>query len=173
MPLANSFNPNEMAFAALLDVDFDIESLVVYRNLIPIGFNRKEIKKLRSLPNSDEVIENMTTTFRRLVKNRLDGGNPDFKANLKNTIGGTITTHIIDQFSEEDAKRIQIKWIPSSAENADPYHMRFYGKTMSLYRARHLGLGNSKYASQRGYGCQCGCQIISNINLVKKRNDYK
>lgn len=178
MPLLNSFNPNEIALASLTDIDFSVESLLIFRKIkgentgIP-RLNKKELKKLNRLPNSEEIIDNLTKTYTRLRKSYNSGGNPDFAANIGNTIGGTITTHVIDQFSEEEAKRIRIQWIPSSAENADPFHMRFYGKKMSLYRARHLGLGNSKYAKERGYGCQCGCRILSNLKLVNKKDQYQ
>lgn len=172
MPLNDSFNPNEIAIAALADIDFDIGALVYFRNGLPI-INKKEAKKLNRLPNSEEVLENIGKTLSRMKKIRRDGGDPDITANISNTIGGTITTHVIDQFSEEEAKRIKIEWIPSSADDPDPYHMRFYGKKMSLYRARHLGLGNSKYAHRRGYGCKCGCRILSNLRLVNKKDQYK
>ena len=83
--------------------------------------------------------------------------NIDFAANVKNTVYNTVQFAIMEKVEAIPTKQKQetvIRWTPSQAEEADPFHALNYGKTMTLDAALKKGLGTR-------YGCQCGMIILN------------
>ena len=82
----------------------------------------------------------------------------DVNANIKNTVYNTVQYQYMDKFkdatTDKEKKETMIKWLPSTAEEQDPFHALNYGKTMTMQAALDKGLGTR-------YGCQCKMEIIS------------
>jgi len=134
------------------------------------GMQREQLKVISKYKILTGAKSNAYKTIRRLDKSK-NKQSIDFAANLKNTMAGTISNEVMDSLANsKKADEIMVKWLPSSATEHRVNHALQYGKTMSIKKARKLGLGVD-------YGCQCGMQIISGDkhiqNELKKINRGK
>lgn len=91
-------------------------------------------------------------SYRRIVKETPEAAaeiaeNP---ARLVHNVIGHIAEEIKDTYKGE-----RYKWIPSSADEADPEHQLLYGKTLPIDEGDNEG----NLPGER-YGCQCGMEIL-------------
>lgn len=132
------------------------------------GITRAQLTAINALPYaSDTIKKNTYLTIHRLHASA-NKANVDFAANVKNTMVGSISSAFMqavdENLSENQKKTTMIKWLPSSANEPDPFHALNYGKTMSLDQAIKKGLG------QR-YGCQCGMEILNGSKKTQENLD--
>lgn len=104
---------------------------------------------------SSTLKENVYKTIHRL-HGSANSKNIDFAANIKNTMYNTIQFEVMNQVKSQipksELENTQITWLPSTANEQDPFHALQYGKTMSMQAALDKGLGTR-------FGCQCGMRI--------------
>lgn len=131
------------------------------------GMTRAQLNILSGAKFFKDIKGNAYKTIHRLHASA-NRKNIDFGANLKNTLEGTVSAGIMEAIDnnipESEQKKIIGTWLPSSADEQDPFHALNYGKTMSLYDARKKGLGTR-------WGCQCGFEVKTPSG-VKKMNQF-
>ncbi|UKA23376.1 hypothetical protein IHC92_20710 [Photobacterium damselae subsp. damselae] len=121
---------------------------------------REQLKAISKYKILSGAKSNAYKTIQRLDASK-NKANLDFEANLKNTMIGTLSYEIMESLGDsEHADEIEIKWLPSESAEHRINHALQYGKTMSLKRAKSLGLGVD-------YGCKCGMQIIKGHKHIK------
>lgn len=152
--MSYEFVPHQISEQYLLDLGVDFENVVNDGG----GILRQQLTVLSSAPFFKSIIKkNAYLTIARLDKSK-NLKNIDVNKNVKNTLIGTVSGALMDYLDQEAPQKIKretmIKWLPSSAHEADPFHALQYGKTMTLEAAISKGLGVR-------YNCQCGMQIVS------------
>lgn len=86
-----------------------------------------------------------------------------YARNLYNTVVGTLSTGITEQYNEAAGPDKMLQWLPSSADNHDMHHALNYGKVMSVKTAEAKELGTR-------YGCKCGWRFLSESATIKALN---
>ena len=153
------FYPHEIAEEYLihLGVNFD----AIYNG--DGGIKRAQLTALSSAPFFKKDIKaNAYKTINRLSASA-NKKSLDFNKNLYNTLTGTVTAGIMESLEKIDDKtktETMIKWLPSSANEQDPFHALQYGKVMTLDAAIKKGLGVR-------YNCQCGFEIVDKKSSEK------
>lgn len=117
-----------------------------------------------------ELVENARDTIARVSQSQVlmaaraaKEGRAIYARNLKNTIVGTLSTAITEQYYKQGNPDQMIKWLPSDAEEIDPHHALNYGKVMKLQTAQAKELGTR-------YGCKCGFQFLRESATIKRLN---
>lgn len=166
-----NFYPADVARNLIDETDIDEDELYNDRD----GVTRAQLtllsgasRKLGTITNPDgkttTLKENVYKTIHRLHASA-NKKNIDFAANVKNTMYNTIQFEVMNQLEQQttpaDRKTTMIKWLPSTANEQDPFHALNYGKTMSMQSALDKGLGTR-------YGCQCGMAILSPSGDIEK-----
>jgi len=146
------FYPNEVALEYLAVMGIDFEAIYNGQD----GMQRAQLTALSALPFfKKDVKKNAYKTIHRLDASA-NKKSIDFAKNLQNTLSGTISTELMQSIETETTpkkrKDTMIVWLPSSADEQDPFHALNYGKTMTLQAALDKGLGTR-------YGCKCGMRI--------------
>lgn len=156
------FYPAELASRYLALIGVNYESIYNDDN----GMTRAQLSILSGARFFKDIKGNAYKTIHRLHASA-NRKNIDFGANLKNTLEGTVSAGIMEKLDDTltaaEQKKIIIKWLPSSADEQDPFHALNYGKTMTLYDARKKGLGTR-------YGCQCGFEVVSRTDAKQLTN---
>lgn len=152
--MAYEFFPSQISEQYLLDLGVDFEDMANESG----GLLRGQLTALSSAPFFKSIIKhNAYKTIKRLDMSA-NIKNIDVNKNLKNTLIGTVSGALMEYIEQEATPEVKkgtiIKWLPSSAEEADPFHALNYGKTMTIETAIKKGLGVR-------YNCQCGMKIIS------------
>ena len=85
---------------------------------------------------------------------------------LSNIVFSYLMSALMFQMGINDGRRqTKLQWLPSSSEEADPFHGLNYGKEVTLKSALKSGLGVS-------YGCKCGTKFSKlheeNLILLKQ-----
>lgn len=130
-----------------------------------VEYTNKDGKK-----QSSTLKDNIYKTIHRL-HGSANSKNIDFAANVKNTMYNTVQFEVMNQLKaeipEQEREETMIKWLPSTADEQDPFHALNYGKTMTMKAALDKGLGTR-------FGCQCGMRIIKSSKetetTLKKAN---
>ena len=169
--MAYEFYPHQISEQYLLDLGVDFENVVNDSG----GILRQQLTILSSAPFFKAIIKkNAYLTIARLNKSK-NLKNIDVNKNVKNTLVGTVSGALMDYIDQDATQEVKkgtiIKWLPSSANEADPFHALQYGKTMTIEAAISKGLGVR-------YNCQCGMRIVSeptekSINTVQKLIESK
>lgn len=155
--------PHELAaqYLAAIGVSYD----AIYND--DDGIKRAQLNILSGAFFYRELKKNAYKTIHRLHASA-NRKNLDFAANLKNTLEGTVSAGLMETLDSSipvaEQKKIMGTWLPSSADEQDPFHALNYGKTMSLYEARKRGLGTR-------WGCQCGFEV-KQPNGVKSLDNF-
>lgn len=100
------------------------------------------------------------------VETLIDTLTPNNDHYISNIVLSYLMAALTFQMGINDGRRqTKLIWLPSSSENADPFHALNYGKEMTLKSALKKGLGHS-------YGCKCGIQFNKlhdeNVILLKQ-----
>lgn len=172
--MANDFYPYRVAESVIEESGIVFDEVYNDRD----GVKREQLTVLSAASNALGTVEsskggnttlkkNVYTTIHRLHASA-NRKNIDFAANIKNTMYNTVQFEVMnkldDETTEKQRKDTIIKWLPSTANEQDPFHALNYGKTMSMQEALDKGLGTR-------YGCQCGMQIVSSPDEVDETID--
>lgn len=148
--------PWEIATWFLRKIGVDFSALYNERG----GIKREQLRVITKYKMLTGAKCNAYKTIQRLDSSK-NKDNIDFEANLKNTMIGTLSNEIMNSLvNSEKSNEIKIKWLPSESAEHRVNHALQYGKTMSLKRAKTLGLGVDP-------GCKCGMQIIRGHKHIK------
>ncbi|AUR91866.1 hypothetical protein NVP1166O_05 [Vibrio phage 1.166.O._10N.261.51.C7] len=123
--------------------------------------NKTEARKLETL--NPEVLKNAQKTLTRL--DRSDNRDKiKFNRNIRNTVIGTVQSVLMNAVQKGELKNAPtlVRIIPSTAQEQDVEHARYYGRTMSLEAAINLGFTVRM-------GCKCGLEFLNNEQEIKKR----
>jgi hypothetical protein len=154
-------NPSEIALSYLIAQGIEFDD--VYND--NDGVTRTQLSILVGMKFfTKETKTNLYKTIHRLHASA-NKKNINFAANIKNTLVGTVSSTLVESLdvkAKED-KGILIRWLPSSADEADPMHSLNYGKIMTMGVAIQKGLGVR-------YGCQCGMEILHKSDAKKLNN---
>lgn len=156
--MADIYAPEQIAIEILEGAGFDFDELMNDK----YGLIKGQLSIFSKFSPASNLRKNAYKTINRL-KASPNKPNLNFKANVKNTLVGTIKAAMMESFNDlSDAEQgeIVIKWQPSSAEEPRSKHMLNYGKVMTMREALRRGLGQE-------YGCQCGFTVLSGSMLVK------
>ncbi|MGD1455306.1 hypothetical protein [Vibrio harveyi] len=148
--------PYSMAENLLEWFGVDFEDLYNERG----GIRREQLKIINRYSVLMGAKSNAYETISRLEKSK-NKKDLDFGKNLKRTLTGTLSGQIITSIANsENADKIIVEWMPSSAEEERATHALHYGRKMPIKRAVRFGLGVD-------YNCQCGFKIIRGQEYVK------
>lgn len=118
-----------------------------------------------------ELVENARATINRVSQSQalmaaraIKEGRAVYARNLKNTVIGTLSTGITEQYYDKVNPKKMIKWLPSDADEIDPHHALNYGKVMTVATAEKKELGTR-------YGCKCGFRFVSEDATIKTLNN--
>lgn len=116
------------------------------------------------------LVDNARETIARVEKSQVlqaarskKEGRAIYARNLYNTIVGTLSTGITEQYMEAAKEGQMLQWLPSGAKEADMLHALNYGKVMKVETAQKKELGTR-------YGCKCGWHFISEGETIKALN---
>lgn len=116
------------------------------------------------------LVDNARETIARVNRSQVmqeaksaAAGRAIYARNLKNTIVGTLSSAITEQYMAAAEPGQFLKWLPSDAREIDPQHALNYGKTMKVETAKTKELGTR-------YGCKCGWHFISESATIKALN---
>lgn len=116
------------------------------------------------------LVDNARQTIARVEKSQVlqavrskAEGRAIYARNLYNTVVGTLSTGITEQYMEAAESGKLLTWLPSDAEEIDPHHALNYGKTMTVKTAQAKELGTR-------YGCKCGWRFASESATIKALN---
>lgn len=96
------------------------------------------------------------------VRSRKEG-RAIYARNLYNTVVGTLSTGITEQYMAAAGDGKMLQWLPSDAREIDPHHALNYGKVMKVETAKAKELGTR-------YGCKCGWRFPSESATIKALN---
>lgn len=148
--------PWELAIFLLNKSGIDLSAVYNDRG----GMQRDQLKVISKYKILTGAKSNAYKTIQRLESSK-NKANINFEANIKNTMVRTLSYELMNSLVESKGHdEVMIKWLPSEAAEHRIMHALQYGKTMSLKRARDLGLGIEP-------NCQCGMQIISGHKHIK------
>lgn len=161
--------PDEIARNWLEAQGIDWEALANGRG----GLAAAQLKILREAARFfgvPELVTNARKTIDRVDKSQTmqatrskKEGRAVYARNLYNTIVGTLSSGITEQYMEAASEEQLLKWLPSDAEEIDPHHALNYGKVMKVKTAKAKELGTR-------YGCKCGWHFISESATIKALN---
>lgn len=123
-------------------------------------------EKTKSLtPKAAQILRAYDVVLYQNIKKtimRLRNSEANMAENLKNTIVGTLNTQASEELAKISTKDkpIVVRILPSSSEEQDSHHARFYGKIMTIEAARNIGI-------TKRYGCKCGLEILNQNEKVK------
>ncbi|AUR91077.1 hypothetical protein NVP1155O_04 [Vibrio phage 1.155.O._10N.222.55.B3] len=154
-----------MAEDILIESGFDFDEMVNDS----FGIYQAQLKFFSQFAVGINLRKNAYKTIHRLRASK-NKKNLDFEANLRNTMIGTVKAALMEEFErvpKEQQGEIIIKWLPSSAHEADDQHGLQYGRIMTMREALRRGLGTR-------WGCQCGFKVISGGAIVTETiNQFK
>lgn len=161
--------PDEIARKWLDRQGIDWEALANGRG----GLAAAQLKVLRDAARFfgvPELVKNARATIARVEQSQVlqatrsrKEGRAIYARNLYNTVVGTLSTAITEQYMEAAGDGKLLKWLPSDAEEIDPHHALNYGKVMKVETAKAKELGTR-------YGCKCGWHFISESATISALN---